>query len=85
MNPKPFAKCKPELSSILEYAANCHSVLLSSWTACPATFPTVALVVLSVATHFTSIRPLYERYERPTTNNPIIIAATFITPLTAFI
>ena len=54
-------------------------------TACPATFVSVVVfVTFSISTHLTSIHPLYDRYERPTTNNPITIAAIFITFLMAY-
>src|SRR5215469_9435816 len=34
--------------------------------------------------HFTSTHPLYDRYARPATNNPITIAAIFITFFMAY-
>ena len=42
------------------------------------------LVAFSIAIHFTSIHPLYDRYESPSTNNPITIAAIFITFFMAY-
>lgn len=42
---------------------NCDAVSLSTWVACPATFVNVLLVAFSISNHFTSIHPLYERYE----------------------
>jgi hypothetical protein len=83
-NPQPAAIGNPEAATVEECAANCDAVLLSAWTACPATFVNVVLVAFSISTHFTSIHHLYERYERLTTNNPIITAAIFITFLMAY-
>jgi hypothetical protein len=64
--------------------ANWDVVLFNACPTCPATFANVVFVAFSISIHFTSIRPLYDRYERPATNNPIIIAAIFITFLMAY-
>ena len=59
-------------------------LLLKAWTACPATFVNVILVALSIATHFTPMNPLYDKYARVATNNPTNTAAIFITFLMAY-
>ena len=74
---------KPAASIVLECAAKCVAVLFSTCHTGPATFVSVVFVAFSISIHFTPIHPLYERYERPTTNNPITITAIFITFLMA--
>ena len=51
MNPKAAATGKPAASTVDECVANCDAVLLSTYTACPATFVNVLLVAFSIATH----------------------------------
>jgi hypothetical protein len=41
----------------------------------------VVFITFSISIHFTSIHPLYNGHERPTTNNPITTAASFMTLL----
>jgi len=51
MNPNAAATGKPEVSMVVECAANCDAVLLSACAACPAMFVNVLLVAFSIATH----------------------------------
>src|SRR5215469_12959384 len=65
-------------------APNCVAVLLSALTTCSDALVSVLLDASSIAAHFTSIQPLYDRYTRAATNNPITTAAIFITFFIAY-
>jgi hypothetical protein len=84
MSPNADATGKLAATTVVECVGNCDAVLFNACTACPATFDNVVLVAFSISIHFTSIYPLYDKYERPITNNPITIAAIFITFLMTY-
>src|SRR6266571_9364424 len=65
-------------------AANCVAVLLSACTTCPDAFVNALLVTFSIATHFTSIKHLYDKYANAATNKPTTTAAIFITFFIAY-
>ena len=84
MNPNAAATGKPAASTVVECAANYDdAVLFNRCRICPAMFE-VVFVSFSISIHFISIHPLYDRYERPTTNKPILTAAIFITFFMAY-
>ena len=57
--------------------ANCVAVLLSAWTICPDALVNAFLVAFSIAIHFTSTNPLYDKYESAATNKPITTGGHF--------
>ncbi len=69
MNPNAAATGKPAASTEVECTANCYAVSFNACPTCPATLVNVVFVAFSTSIHFTSIHPLYNKYERPTTNN----------------
>ena len=74
----------PEAAIVEECVTNCDAVLLRVCIAWVVTFANVDLVAISIAVHFTSIQPLYDKYAKPAANSPTTTAAIFMTFLIAY-
>jgi len=79
MNPKATAIGNPTDPSPEGCAWKLDAVLLSAWIAWSVMSVRVLFAASSIGIHLTSNHPLYDKYERATTNNPTIIAASLIT------
>jgi len=76
LNAPAIGRC---VTSIEEHVKNHDAALFNTWIRCHATLVNKDLIVFFISTHFTSVHPLYDRCERPTTNKPILTAENLLT------